>query len=52
MKLSDRETNKIKELIGSAKSLNEITRLERALEEGRIPPDILKRMQEDEEMEE
>lgn len=37
VKLSDRERKRVEKMIREAKSLQEITRLERELNEGRIP---------------
>ncbi len=37
VKLTDQERKKVEEMIRNAKSLQEITRLERELNEGRIP---------------
>lgn len=41
VKLTDKERKRIEELIRNAKTLAEITRLEKALNEGRIPAGVL-----------
>lgn len=41
VKLTDKERKRIEDLIRNAKTLAEITRLEKALNEGRIPAGIL-----------
>lgn len=41
LKLTDKEKKKIGELILNAKSLAEISRLEKALNEGRLPPGVV-----------
>ncbi len=41
LKLTDKEKKKLQEMIKSATSLEEIIRLEKALNEGRLPPGIL-----------
>ncbi|KAF2753010.1 small nuclear ribonucleoprotein U2, A [Pseudovirgaria hyperparasitica] len=41
LRLSDKEKKKVEELIRNAKSLSEISRLEKALNEGRLPPGIV-----------
>lgn len=48
LKLTDKERKKLQDLIKKASSLEEIIRLEKALQEGRLPPGILL----DDEMEE
>lgn len=40
MKLTDKEKKKVEELIRNAKSLSEISMLEKALNEGRLPPGV------------
>ena len=49
LKLTDRERTALKELIKKATSLDEIIRLEKALNEGRLPPGM--HLDLDEEME-
>ncbi|KAK4166066.1 leucine-rich repeat-domain-containing protein [Cladorrhinum sp. PSN259] len=49
LKLTEKERKKLQELIRKADSMDEITRLEKALKEGRLPPGI---MVGDDEMEE
>lgn len=41
LKLTDKERKKLQDLIKRASSLEEIIRLEKALQEGRLPPGIL-----------
>ena len=41
VKLTDKERERLKELIKNASTLEEVTRLERALNEGRIPPGVI-----------
>lgn len=41
LKLTDSERKKLQELIKKASSLEEIIRLEKALQEGRLPPGIM-----------
>ncbi len=41
LKLTDKEKKKLQELIKNASSLDEIIRLEKALNEGRLPPGII-----------
>lgn len=48
LKLTDKEKSRLQERIKKATSLQEIIELEKALEEGRLPPGILG----DDEMEE
>jgi U2 small nuclear ribonucleoprotein A' len=48
LKLTDKEKKKLQEMIKRADSLEEIIRLEKALQEGRLPPGIIL----DDEMEE
>ena len=41
LRLTDKEKRKVEELIRNAKSLAEISRLEKALNEGRLPPGVV-----------
>jgi U2 small nuclear ribonucleoprotein A' len=41
LKLTDRERKKLQEMIKKADSLEEIIRLEKALNEGRLPPGVM-----------
>ncbi len=41
LKLTDKERKKLQELIKNADSLEEIIRLEKALNEGRLPPGVM-----------
>jgi len=41
LKLTDKERKKLQEMIKKAESLEEIIRLEKALNEGRLPPGIM-----------
>ena len=41
LKLTDKERKKLQELIKKADSLEEIIRLEKALNEGRLPPGVM-----------
>jgi U2 small nuclear ribonucleoprotein A' len=41
LKLTDKERKKLQDLIKKADSLEEIIRLEKALNEGRLPPGIM-----------
>lgn len=46
VKLTDKEKARVQEMIKNAKSLSEISRLEKELNEGRIPAGALDRMEE------
>ncbi len=41
LKLTDKERKKLQDMIKKASSLEEIIRLEKALDEGRLPPGIV-----------
>jgi U2 small nuclear ribonucleoprotein A' len=41
LKLTDKERKKLQEMIKKADSLEEIIRLEKALNEGRLPPGVM-----------
>lgn len=41
LKLTDRERKKLQEMIKKADSLEEIIRLEKAMNEGRLPPGVM-----------
>lgn len=41
LKLTDKERKKLQDLIKKADSLEEIIRLEKALNEGRLPPGVM-----------
>jgi U2 small nuclear ribonucleoprotein A' len=41
LKLTEKEKKKLKEMIKNAQSLEEILRLETALNEGRLPPGVV-----------
>jgi len=41
LKLTDKERKKLQEMIKNADSLEEIIRLEKALNEGRLPPGVM-----------